>query len=269
MLYFVLGLAFVDAAPAIGGEVAGEVAGEISGTAALLETLETSFALGPATLLPLVVMLVCMFFRMPAIPAFLVAIVLGMIEAVLLQGCSVTDVLSAAHLGAQGSTGLAELDALLSTGGMATMMDTVSIVVLVMAFSGIVQYLHLIDEVIKRVAASLTSFAKLVGATVFSGALLNTLLPDQYPAITLSTQMYSEKFKQLNTPDTVWANIVNSSAGITSVLIPWNTCAVYMVTVLGVSCVSYAPYAFFCYLYPLLVLVIGAAFGRKLAWWTK
>ncbi len=265
MLYFVLGLAFVDVTSAAGGEVSGEV----SSTTALLETLEAHFALGPATLLPLAVMLVCMFFRMPALPAFMVAIVLGMIEAVVLQGCSVTEVLSAAHLGAQGQTGLPELDALLSTGGMATMMDTVSIVVLVMAFSGIVQYLHLIDEVIKRVAAHLTSFAKLVGATVASGALLNTLFPDQYPAITLSTQMYSEKFKQLNTPDTVWANIVNSSAGITSVLIPWNTCAVYMVTVLGVSCVSYAPYAFFCYLYPLLVLVVGAVFGRKLAWWTK
>ena len=47
---------------------------------------------------------------------------------------------------------------------------------------------------------------------------------------------------------------------------PWNTCAVYMVTVLGVPCLAYAPYAFFCYLYPLVIIVAGMFFSRKLGW---
>ena len=49
--------------------------------------------------------------------------------------------------------------------------------------------------------------------------------------------------------------MANSAAGITSVLVPWNTCALYMVSVLGVPCLEYAPYALFCFAYPLLVLL--------------
>lgn len=266
LLYLVWGLTFVDESIASG---LAQGADGLSGTQAMLEALSTHYALGPLTLVPLAVMLLCMFMRMPAIPAFLIAIVFGMIEAVLFQGCSISEVFSAAHIGAQSQTNLAELDALLSNGGLAAMMDTVSIVVLVMAFSGMAQHLHLIDEVIERLTAHLKSFAQLVGATVISGALFNTLLPDQYPAITLSSQMYGEKFKQHGTPDEVWANIVNSSAGITSVLIPWNTCAVYMVTVLGVDCLSYAPFALFCYLYPLVVAAIGVFAGRRMKWCSK
>ncbi|RKI96313.1 sodium:proton antiporter [bacterium D16-34] len=265
VLYFVLGLSFAEtASPAAGSS------SEASGsTRLLLDALDENFALGSVTLIPLVVMLVCMFVRMPAIPAFLVAIALGMIEAIVFQGSSVGDTFVAAQVGAAPQTNIAELDTLLSTGGLAETMDTISIVILVMAFSGIVQYLHLIDNVIQRLTAHLASFAKLVGATVLSGALFNTLLPDQYPAITLSSQMYGEKFKGYGTKDEVWANIVNSSAGITSVLVPWNTCAVYMVTILGVDCLAYAPYAFFCYLYPLAVFFVGACCSKKLKWRTR
>ena len=39
-----------------------------------------------------------------------------------------------------------------------------------------------------------------------------------------------------------------------------------MVTVLGVECLAYAPYAFFCYLYPLVIIALGVLFGKKLGW---
>ncbi len=42
----------------------------------------------------------------------------------------------------------------------------------------------------------------------------------------------------------VWANIVQLERGITSVLVPWNTCSIYMVTILGVTCVSICPMRF-------------------------
>ena len=78
--------------------------------------------------------------------------------------------------------------------------------------------------------------------------------------------MYGDAFKERKVPGEVWSNIVNSSAGITSVLVPWNTCSIYMVTILGVACVEYLPFAFFCYLYPIAVAIVAVLLGKRLGW---
>jgi NhaC family Na+:H+ antiporter len=82
----------------------------------------------------------------------------------------------------------------------------------------------------------------------------------------MASQMYGGEFRRRGIANDVWGNIVNSSAGITSVLVPWNTCAVYMVTILGVPCVDYLPYALFCFGYPLVIAVIAALFGSHVGW---
>ena len=146
------------------------------------------------------------------------------------------------------------------------MLPTISIVILVMAYVGILQHTGLMHSLIEPITSKLRSFGLLSGTTVASGAVFNVLLPDQYPAIALSCKMYGDTFKKHNVPGEVWSNIVNSSAGITSVLVPWNTCSIYMVTILGVACVEYVPFAFFCYLYPIAVAIVAVLFGKRLGW---
>ena len=51
---------------------------------------------------------------------------------------------------------------------------------------------------------------------------------------------------------------LEDSATLTSALIPWNTCGAYMSATLGVATLSYAPFAFFNLLCPLLA--VGYAF---------
>lgn len=146
------------------------------------------------------------------------------------------------------------------------MLPTICIVILVMAYVGILQHTGLMASLITPVTSRLRRLGSLSVATVGTGALFNVLMPDQYPAIALSCKMYGEAFARRNVSGSVWSNIVNSSAGITSVLVPWNTCSIYMVTILGVSCLEYLPYAFFCYLYPIIVVLVALILGKKL-WW--
>jgi len=42
---------------------------------------------------------------------------------------------------------------------------------------------------------------------------------------------------------------------VTSVLVPWNTCGAFHAGVLGVATLSYAPWAFFCLISPLMTLL--------------
>ena len=185
------------------------------------------------------------------------------------QGVDASMLLGAMVRGAESNTGVQFIDTLLSTGGINEMLETISIILLVMAYAGIMQHCGLMASMVEPIVRRLKNFVALAGATVFSGALFNVLLPDQYPAITMSTLVYRDEYNRRGVDRAAWGNIVNSSAGITSVLVPWNTCAIYMVTILGVSCVDYMGYAFFCYLYPIVVFVVAALFGKKLGWVSK
>lgn len=250
------------------GSASGASAGAVaaSGSGDLLAALDASFFISPPTLIPLAVMIICIVMQVPAIPSFLAAVLLGGAGAVVMQGASVGEVLAAANTGVVSQTGFEELDALLSTGGIEEMLPTISIVILVMAYGGIMQNTGLLEAMVNPIVSKLRGFASLVTATVASGAALGVVLPDQYPAISMSCQVYGRTYEQRGVDGVVWSNICNSSAGITSVLIPWNTCAIYMVTILGVACVDYLPYAFFCYLYPSAVALLGAFFGKRLGW---
>ena len=232
----------------------------------LLGALEQSYEIGPATLIPLAAMIACIVMRIPAIPSFLLGVLLAIVEAVVLQGADLGAVVAAANAGPVSETGFEALDGLLSTGGIEEMLPTVSIVILVMAYAGILEHTGLMRALIGPVVSKLESFGALSGAAVASGAVFNVLLPDQYPAIALSCKMYGGAFAARGVPGEVWGNIVNASAGIASVLVPWNTCSIYMVAVLGVACAEYAPFAFFCYLYPIAVAVVAALFGKRLGW---
>lgn len=218
------------------------------------------------TLIPLVVMIACIVMQVPAIPSFLLGVLLAVVEAVFLQGADLATAVAAANTGVVSNTGFEVLDSLFSTGGIEEMLPTISIVILVMAYVGILQHAGLMQSLIEPITSKLKSFGSLSATTVASGAVFNVLLPDQYPAIALSCKMYGDAFKERGVPGEVWSNIVNSSAGITSVLIPWNTCSIYMVTILGVACVEYLPFAFFCYLYPIAVALVAILFGRRLGW---
>ena len=218
----------------------------------LLAALADSYHIGPVTLIPLVVMIVCIVVQVPAIPSFLLGVVLAMVEA--------------ANTGVVSTTGYPVLDELFSTGGIEEMLPTIAIVILVMAYVGILQHTGLMQSLIEPITSKLKSFASLAATTVASGAVFNILLPDQYPAIALSCKMYGDAFEGKRVRGDVWSNIVNSSAGITSVLVPWNTCSIYMVTILGVACIDYLPFALFCFLYPAAVALIAMLFGRRLGW---
>lgn len=130
-------------------------------TAAILSGLEGSFNIGPVTLIPLVVMVVCIAFQVPAIPSFLAGIAVGAIEAVFYQGVDASMLLGAMVRGAESNTGAQFIDTLLSTGGINEMLETISIILLVMAYAGIMQHCGLMASMVEPIARRLKNFVAL------------------------------------------------------------------------------------------------------------
>lgn len=227
----------------------------------LLSSLTSHFAISPLALLPMAVILLCMILKLPAIPSMLLGASAGMLLAGLLQGISAKEILRFAYEGYVSRTGNETVDALLSAGGLKSMMESVSVILVAMAFGGIMK----ISDQMKALSAPLLRAAKSAGSltalTVLSCIGMNTLLPDQYLSISMPGQMYADACDRKGISRAALAAVILGGGAVTSPLIPWNSCGIYCRTVLGVGAFSYAPFAFYGMLLPAVTIAVG--FLRK------
>lgn len=90
-----------------------------------------------------------------------------------------------------------------------------------------------------------------------SGIGLNLFAGDQYIALVLPSRVYRAEFAKRGLANTNLSRLAADSGTVTSPLVPWNSCGAFMGAVLGVSTLSYLPYAFFNIASPLLSVAYG------------
>jgi len=103
----------------------------------------------------------------------------------------------------------------------------------------------------------------LFASTVASCLALNITASDQYIAIVIPGKMFAKAYKDKGLAPENLSRTLEDSGTVTSALIPWNTCGAYQAGVLGVSTLSYLPYAFFNIISPFMTLIF-AAFNIKI-----
>jgi NhaC family Na+:H+ antiporter len=77
-------------------------------------------------------------------------------------------------------------------------------------------------------------------------------------------RMFKDAFTKRGLAPVVVSRAVGDTATPTSALIPWNSCGAYMAATLGVATWSYAPYAVFSIVSPLLTVAVAFAGFRML-----
>ena len=69
--------------------------------------------------------------------------------------------------------------------------------------------------------------------------------------------MFVRSYERADIAPQLLSRTLEDSATVTSVLIPWNTCGATQASILGVATAAYAPFAFFCYLSPVITVIYG------------
>ncbi len=85
-------------------------------------------------------------------------------------------------------------------------------------------------------------------------------MPDQYVSIIIGGRMYAEDFDQMDVYPAALSNALESSATITSALVPWNTCGAYMEKTLGIKiwgAGGFGPWAIFNWLMPVMNVILA------------
>ncbi len=241
-----------------------------STTAETQALLAENFSLSPFLLIVPAVVIYLIVKRVAALPALFVGVLLGIAAALLLQYPllqeltatygNIYQVIMQAIYGEIGvASGNAVLDELLTSGGMAGMLDTIWLIITAMAFGGVMEASGFLQKITHTLISRVRGTGGLVTATAGTCLLTNVSASDQYLAIVVPGRMFTRAYKERGLAPQNLSRTLEDCGTVTSVLVPWNTCGAFHAGVLGVATLSYAPWALFCLISPFMTLLFAWA----------
>jgi NhaC family Na+:H+ antiporter len=231
------------------------------------------FDLSLWTLVPLVFVFGMAAMRRPALPVILGGAALGALVAVWKQPDRVLEFAGADGLstgmalakgvwmalfdGYTASTGDEAVDALLSRGGMSSMLNTMWLVVCALSFGAVMEHTGLLSRLIQGILRVATSTGALISAVIVTAFGSNIVTADQYMSIVLPGRMFRAEFRRRRLAARNLSRAIEDAGTLTSPLVPWNTCGAYMSATLGVATLAYLPFCFFNLFSPLISAFYG------------
>ncbi|WP_299850959.1 Na+/H+ antiporter NhaC [uncultured Roseovarius sp.] len=231
--------------------------GDLERIATMLKILDENFTINVVMLIPPLVVLAVSYKKMPAIPGITLGVISAAIIAIGLQGANYDALANVAFGGYAAETGNADVDDLLSRGGMESMMYTISLVIVAMMFGGVMERTNQLKALADKILSMVKSDGGLIGATALTGIGANMVLCDQYMAIVMGARTYSAAYRERGLAPENLSRAVEDSATVTANLIPWNSGGAYQAATLGVMTLAYLPFAFFCWLSPIVTILFG------------
>jgi NhaC family Na+:H+ antiporter len=244
----------------------------------LLSAISNSFNVSGWLFLVPILVIALIIKKTPAIPALLIGTLLGGIFAVIFQSevvMSITNAdtlnFSSAYMGvinAMGSdiainTDNEMINNLLSTRGMAGMLNTIWLIICAMIFGGAMEAAGLLRRVAEPIIRYAESTGSLIATTVGTCVFFNITASDQYLSIVVPGRMFTDTYKEKGLAPENLSRTLEDSGTVTSVLVPWNTCGATQSAVLGVATFAYLPFCFFNLISPLMTIAYGY-FGIKI-----
>jgi len=239
----------------------------------LAAIMHSHFSLGLHLLIPLLLVFALAVMRFPAYPTILIGALLGAVFAVLFQPDRVVALADNAELshgaallsgawkalygGYSADTGNAAVNDLISRGGMASMLNTVWLILCAMSFGAVMESVGLLERLIRGVLSMARSTGSLIASTIATAFGCNLVAADQYMAIVLTGRLFKPEYEKRGLAPENLSRALEDGGTLTSPLVPWNTCGAYMAVTLGISTLDYLPYVFFNLISPLLACMLA------------
>jgi len=238
----------------------------------LLTAITNSFNVSGWLFLVPVLIIALIIKKIPAIPALLAGTLLGGIFAIIFQPevvMSITNAqslnLSSAYMAVINAMGgdisitteNEMINKLLSTSGMAGMLNTIWLIICAMIFGGAMEATGLLKRVAEPIIEYADSTGSLIATTAGTCIFFNITASDQYLSVVVPGRMFTDTYKEKGLAPENLSRTLEDSGTVTSVLIPWNTCGATQSAVLGVATFAYLPFCFFNLISPLMTIAYG------------
>lgn len=254
VVFFVLGLKHGD------GNVSNDTVNLI------MTSLDSTFKLNLFTLIPPVLVLGLAVLKKPAFPILLISGFSAALIAIVCQGYTIPDMASIMQNGFVSETGVVQMDRLLSRGGILSMNGTCSLGIIAMVYGGILERLGVLEVLLDKLKFVSRSVGTLVCSTVVGCILVNMITASQYMSIILTGRLFIGEYKKKDMLPQTLSRTLEDGGTVTSLIVPWNVDAAFAASSLGVSVVSFMPFAVFNWIVPVIAIAYG--FLGKFQWKT-
>ncbi len=207
-------------------------------------------------LLPPILVILMVVYKIPALPGLIGGVVLGMLAG-LYQGVDLATCFDAAQYGFVSETGNEVIDNLLSRGGLQNMLWAASLSLIALNLAGAMEASRSLEVLIEALLKQIRGIGGLVVSTLIACITVNFVLGDQYLSIIIPGRMFKPAYERIGLEPKNLSRTLEDAGTLTSPLVPWNACGVFMWATLGVHPLAYAPYAFVNIINPFVSALYG------------
>ena len=228
---------------------------DLSSIQALQTSLADNYNLSVITLLPALVVVAAAVMKMPAIPTVLGGVVVASLIAFFMQGVGVSEIFSVLQNGYVSETGFEVVDKLLSKGGVMSMTWVITLTIFALGFVGSLEHYGTLKAIMAKIDQAVKSRIGLILTTYASVLGVGTIIGDVYTTLVLPGRLLKDKYQEMGYKRTTLTRSIEDSGTLLSPLIPWNMGGSFVAATLGIATLTYAPFAFACWLSPLFGLL--------------
>jgi len=247
--------------------------GDISFRNNSIQVISANYHIAWYQLFPLFIVLVMAVKKIPAFLTIMTGALVGGVFAAIFQPEQITQFVNRADLnpiiipfigvlqsmadGYVANTSNAELNDLLSRGGVKSMLTVIWLILIALTFGGIMEGAGLLQKLVEAILRTVRGTSSLITSTIITCIGTNVIASDQYMAIVLPGHMFQLEYKKRGIEAKNLSRALEDSGTLTSPLIPWNTCGAYVSGTLGIATLAYLPYCFFNLINPIISIIYG------------
>lgn len=209
------------------------------------------------TLIPLVVLFILTIMKVPALMTLAVSSMSAVLISYFHHSFSAPEVFDILFNGFVSNTGIADIDVLLTRGGMQSMMFTIGLVLLSLSMGGLLFTLGIVQCLLTKVESLLKKASSVIAASALTAIGINVLIGEQYLSILLTGQAFQAQYEKVGLANKNLSRVMEDAGTVVNPLVPWSVCSIFITKMLGVSTMDYLPFAFFCLLSPILTILFG------------
>ena len=222
------------------------------------QALMNNFSISWWALLPIALLFICAWRHIPAIPTLFINIIVTVIM-IFVQDPH-TSLKSLTNLISEGfvaHTNDASVNALLSRGGITSMMGTVSLIIVTLSLGGILMQFNVIQSAMDPLVKHLKTPGSLILTTILSGIGVNLFVGEQYLSVILPGRAFKTAFKDMKLSPLALSRVLEDGGSVINYLIPWGVAGMFAASTLGVPVLHFLPFAFFSLFSPVFSVISG------------
>lgn len=233
----------------------------------MLQTLSEMFNWNILLLLPPLIVLWGSITKKPTLPTIIFSSIVAGVIAKFYQNFSLSDIFASTVTGFNvsmvtipgfDSEAVAfEVTRLVNQGGMQSMASVILIAFSAFAFAGIITKAGALEVIMDALLKIVRNTGDLIFSTVASCITMALVTGNSYLSIIVPGELFKDAYKKKNLHAKNLSRTLEDSGTVIVPLIPWSSAGVYMAGVLGVSTLSYAPWAILCYTGFIFAIILG------------